>query len=158
MAIKINDHFNDKNKFKSCILDNKLEINSSAPVILWLNGGPGASSLIGLFNELGPYVVQKDLNLTKREYAWTDEYSVLFVDNPVGAETDEDESLDYYKNYLRLESTMKKLHVGNHNFSDGTLAGSYLKEDIPKSMAKELASVVKNYKVNILLVMVNKLV
>lgn len=32
----------------------------------------------------GPYVVDKDQNLSYREIAWTNDYSVVFVDNPVG--------------------------------------------------------------------------
>lgn len=33
---------------------------SSAPVIVWLQGGPGASALIGLFVENGPFNLKND--------------------------------------------------------------------------------------------------
>ncbi|EEC09867.1 serine carboxypeptidase, putative [Ixodes scapularis] len=55
----------------------------SAPVILWLQGGPGSSSMIGLFTEHGPFVVDDDGNLKLREVTWTSRFSMLYVDNPV---------------------------------------------------------------------------
>lgn len=33
----------------------------TAPVLLWLQGGPGEPSMFGLFVENGPYVVHEDL-------------------------------------------------------------------------------------------------
>lgn len=33
----------------------------SAPVVLWLQGGPGGSSMFGLFVEHGPFFVTKNL-------------------------------------------------------------------------------------------------
>lgn len=56
---------------------------TAAPLVLWLQGGPGASSMFGLFNENGPYVFKKD-KLKKRRHSWTDFFNVLYIDNPVG--------------------------------------------------------------------------
>lgn len=58
---------------------------SSDPVILWMNGGPGASSLIGLFSEMGPCVLE--VNATKpvpNPWAWNNNASVIFLDQPAG--------------------------------------------------------------------------
>lgn len=56
----------------------------TAPVILWLQGGPGATSLIGLFAENGPFEPKSKHGLKLRKYSWTNLYSVLYIDNPVG--------------------------------------------------------------------------
>jgi vitellogenic carboxypeptidase-like protein len=58
------------------------------PIVFWLNGGPGSSSQLGNFFELGPYHL-KTANLApyeivKNEHAWTKDYSIVFVDQPVG--------------------------------------------------------------------------
>nr|AYV88994.1 serine carboxypeptidase CPVL [Tetranychus truncatus] len=58
--------------------------NSSVPVALWLQGGPGAASTYALFNENGPFKVESDLTLTLRKYSWTDIFSYLYIDQPAG--------------------------------------------------------------------------
>ena len=59
------------------------EANVSAPLLLWLQGGPGGSSLFGLFNENGPYVVDKSGNLGLRPWSWNAKNHMLYIDNPV---------------------------------------------------------------------------
>lgn len=56
---------------------------NETPWIIWLQGGPGASSVLGLFNEIGPFEYTDTLKL--REWSWGKNYSLLFIDNPVGA-------------------------------------------------------------------------
>jgi serine carboxypeptidase 1 len=58
-----------------------LQVNRTAsPTVLWLQGGPGASSFFGDLAEFGPL----DPYLKKREFTWADSANLLFVDNPVG--------------------------------------------------------------------------
>ncbi|HHF7348657.1 TPA: S10 family peptidase [Legionella feeleii] len=58
--------------------------SAKTPIVLWLNGGPGAASLYGFFMENGPYVVQKNGHLSKRRYSWTKQADYLVIDQPAG--------------------------------------------------------------------------
>jgi len=53
--------------------------------LLWLQGGPGVSSMFSVFVETGPYIVEKNLTIKSNDYTWVKEFSVLYIDNPVGS-------------------------------------------------------------------------
>lgn len=53
-------------------------------MLLWLQGGPGATSLYGLFTENGPLVVSKDNQVHMRNETWNREYALIYCDQPVG--------------------------------------------------------------------------
>ncbi|THG16054.1 hypothetical protein TEA_005589 [Camellia sinensis var. sinensis] len=56
----------------------------SKPLVLWLNGGPGCSSLgVGAFSENGPFRPNRQV-LVKNEYSWNREANMLYLETPVG--------------------------------------------------------------------------
>lgn len=52
--------------------------------VLWLNGGPGCSSMDGAMMEVGPYRVREGGNLEYNNGSWDEFANLLFVDQPVG--------------------------------------------------------------------------
>jgi len=54
------------------------------PLVLWFNGGPSCSSLIGLFHELGPFYPTEQHTLARNANGWNRNANVLFVDSPAG--------------------------------------------------------------------------
>ena len=57
----------------------------SDPLFLWLNGGPGCSSLFGLICEIGPVVLDPySGELKENPYSWNKNANILTIDQPAG--------------------------------------------------------------------------
>ena len=63
------------------------------PIVFWFNGGPGASSLLGYFTELGPFHVYDESiqdNTTEipllyyNNYTWSKVCNIIFIESPAG--------------------------------------------------------------------------
>ncbi|OJT10990.1 Carboxypeptidase Y -like protein [Trametes pubescens] len=51
--------------------------------MFWTNGGPGGSSAIGLFTELGPCRVTSANSTERNPWSWNEYANIFFVDQPV---------------------------------------------------------------------------
>eukprot|EP00271_Cylindrocystis_brebissonii_P007439 TRINITY_DN20990_c0_g1_i1.p1 TRINITY_DN20990_c0_g1~~TRINITY_DN20990_c0_g1_i1.p1 ORF type:complete len:516 (-),score=24.40 TRINITY_DN20990_c0_g1_i1:761-2308(-) len=61
-----------------------IKFPQKAPLVLWLNGGPGCSSLIGFFEEIGPWKITsaRARDLAFNPYSWNRVANVLFLEAP----------------------------------------------------------------------------
>ncbi|KAK8472027.1 hypothetical protein PHAVU_002G094600 [Phaseolus vulgaris] len=58
---------------------------SQTPLLIWLQGGPGCSSMLANFYELGPWRVTQSLTLQRNPASWNRIFGLLFLDNPIGS-------------------------------------------------------------------------
>jgi cathepsin A (carboxypeptidase C) len=57
----------------------------TAPLVLWMTGGPGCSSEVALFGENGPCAVTADGNATTlNPFSWNTNANLLYIDQPAG--------------------------------------------------------------------------
>eukprot|EP00041_Stephanoeca_diplocostata_P006099 m.75550 g.75550 ORF g.75550 m.75550 type:complete len:501 (+) comp16176_c0_seq1:50-1552(+) len=57
---------------------------STAPLVLWFNGGPPCSALVGAFTELGPFRTSASGDLTMNPARWNQNANLLFIETPLG--------------------------------------------------------------------------
>ena len=51
---------------------------TTKPLVMWTNGGPGCSGLLGFLTEHGPFRPQHDLSLEPFDFAWNKALFVIF--------------------------------------------------------------------------------
>lgn len=55
----------------------------NAPLSIWMNGGPGSSSMIGLMQENGPCQIAEDSNSSElNPWSWNNYVNMLYIDQP----------------------------------------------------------------------------
>ncbi|KAL6735400.1 hypothetical protein Aduo_005845 [Ancylostoma duodenale] len=96
------------------------------PLVVWFNGGPGCSSVAGLFEELGPFYVNFDgSSLYENVYSWNTKANVLYLESPIGVGFSYDTTQDYYstanddqtaaQNYAALKDFFNRVQIKYKN-------------------------------------------
>lgn len=58
---------------------------ANAPVLIWFNGGPGCSSMLGFMQENGPFRIESGSKMFHpSEYSWNLEANLLYIEQPAG--------------------------------------------------------------------------
>lgn len=104
------------------------------PTVMWLNGGPGCSSLTGMLYENGPCSVNEEGNDTiLNPYSWNSRANVMWVDQPPGTGFskgvyDHDEGGVAEDMYQFLQALFKAMPQYNQNFfvAGESFAGHYI--------------------------------
>ncbi|XP_054155121.1 lysosomal protective protein-like [Oppia nitens] len=91
---------------------------ANAPVVLWLTGGPGCSSVFGMLTENGPFHVNSDgKTVALNTHSWNKVANVIYMESPVstGFSYEDNQLIPYNTdvstaedNYLALESFFVK--------------------------------------------------
>lgn len=95
------------------------------PVVLWMNGGPGCSSLDGMLSEHGPFHAEKDGSIKPNPFAWNQVANMVYLEAPAGVgfsyadnrnyTTDDDQVAN--DNHLAMRAFFKKFpEYASHDF------------------------------------------
>ena len=107
----------------------------TSPLTIWLSGGPGSSSMVGLFQELGPcemiQLTNGHYSTQARPFGWDRSSNMLFIDQPTQTGFSFDErvnaSVDFSKDYpfmleSRLPPQVLPPDIPPWRFANGTFA------------------------------------
>ncbi|KAK0150055.1 Lysosomal protective protein [Merluccius polli] len=96
------------------------------PLVLWLNGGPGCSSLDGFLSENGPFHVHDDGHtLYENKFSWNKVANILYLEAPAGVGYSYSDNKNYTTNddlvaddnYLALQNFFVKFpHFAQNEF------------------------------------------
>ena len=91
------------------------------PLIIWLQGGPGCSSMLGLYTENGPYNFKFDkdhvkdpFELVKNKLSWNNAANVMYVDQPIGTGFSFTDSWSAFR--MTEDQVAEDFYIFIHNF------------------------------------------
>ncbi|KAK1816289.1 hypothetical protein LTR12_009279 [Friedmanniomyces endolithicus] len=115
------------------------QVPEAAPLTIWLNGGPGSSSMVGFFNEVGPCEVVQlsdgSYGTQNRMWGWDRSSNVLFIDQPnqVGFsyDTATKGSLDLLAGELYEPPTPLTSGLPDYMYLNGTFGSANSNQQVP---------------------------
>jgi len=94
----------------------------TAPVLLWMTGGPGCSSMLALLYENGPCTANSDgKTTTPNPYSWNQKANMIYIDQPCGVGFSVCASGDEDRNEAQVATDMFNFM---HDFYDGNNLGN----------------------------------
>jgi carboxypeptidase C (cathepsin A) len=140
--------------------------DSTKPLILWMQGGPGCSGLYGLYHEMGPFqVANKTVSingtntttqfLVENPLTWSKDNHMIFVDQPIGVaysilgnrswpNTTYEESFDFERFLIGFFEEFPNLRANDFYIFSESYGGHY----VPAFAAQIIANKDKN-KINL---------
>lgn len=105
---------------------------TTAPLTIYINGGPGSSSMVGLFQETGPCevieIAQGRFGTQVRDWGWDRSSNMLYVDQPneVGFsyDTPTNGSLDLFQSTISFPPTKSPPEQPAYTFLNGTFSSN----------------------------------
>lgn len=117
-AGRVNVADNDAELFYWFFESQNSENNSNPddiPLVIWLNGGPGASSSVGLFLENGPIRLENN-NIIPNPCSWNEKVHLIYWDQPVGTGYS---TVDGIENFVKDEDELsEQFYNGLNGFYD----------------------------------------
>ena len=102
----------------------------AAPLTVFINGGPGSSSMVGLFQEVGPCqvveIAKGRLGTVAREWGWDRSSNIVFIDQPVQVGFSYDQatnaSLNLLDETLQYPPSDRPIQQPAYTYLNGTFA------------------------------------
>lgn len=118
---------------------------SEDPLLLWLTGGPGGSSMIGLMQELGPCLINEHGNGTVyNKYGWSKNANIIFVDQPAGV------GFSYLDEGVPLPATSFTAAEDMHHFMQ-----MFVSDVFPDMLSRDFHITGESYGVRLYLIDIN---
>ncbi|KAJ8469599.1 hypothetical protein ONZ45_g16841 [Pleurotus djamor] len=110
---------------------------STDPWGIWLNGGPGSSSMYGVLLENGPIRVNYDYSISQNNYSWNKVADYIWIDQPVGIgfstadangyiDSEEQMAIDFFGFLTNLVKVFPSLATRPLHLTGESYAGVYI--------------------------------